>query len=154
MNPKDRSFDALRAAAEHAERGASFVSKWTVGEHVHHCCLTMIGVVRTLEKSTQPPPPPRKSVPRSVVFITGHIPRGRARSPEHVLPQQALAPEKLLSLIDESVREIGRARSFDRGTWMRHPIFGPLHRDDALKFVRIHNRHHVRIVRDILKTRR
>ena len=154
MKPNDPSFDALRAAAAHAGQGASFVSKWTVGEHVHHCCLTMIGVVRTLEHSTQPPPPSRKSVPRSIVFVLGRIPRGRARSPQPVLPQQAVAPEKLLSLIDASAREIGRARSFERGTWIRHPIFGPLHRDDALKFVRIHNHHHLRIVRDILKTRR
>ena len=154
MKPDDGSFDALRAAVARAEQGASTVSKWTVGEHVHHCCLAMIGIVRTLERSTQPPPPSRKSIPRSIVFLLERIPRGRARSPQPVIPQPAVAPEKLLALIDESAREIGRAHAFDRGAWMRHPLFGPLHRDDALKFARIHNRHHLRIVRDILKTHR
>lgn len=138
----------------HADHGAPSVSKWTVGEHVHHCCLSIKSIVHGLERSTPPPPPSRVSIPRSAVFLVGRIPRGRARSPEPVVPKAPVTQTELLAMIDESVREIARASTFDRRAWIRHPVFGPLHRNDALKFARIHNRHHLRIVADILKTRR
>lgn len=154
MKPDDRSFDELRAAVARADCGAPSVSKWTVGEHVHHCCLSMIGIVRSLEKSTPPPPPSRVSIPKSVVFLVGRIPRGRAKSPDPVVPKEPAAQADLLAMIEKAAQEIGRASSFDHRTWVRHPVFGPLHRNEALKFARIHNRHHLRIVADILKTRR
>lgn len=111
----------------------------------------MIAIANGLAKSTQPAPPPRPSLARELVFTTGRIPRGRARTGKNLVPPPAVPQAELLALIDESARQMDVAGDLDPGTWITHPVFGALRRDDALKFTRIHNRHHLKIVSDILK---
>lgn len=118
--------------------------------HVHHCCLVMIGTCRVLEKSTPPPPPSRTPLIRRMAFATGRIIRGRAQSPERVVPRADISPAELISLLDEAGRQVAAAGSLEPGRWFRHFMFGVLQRDDALKFLRIHNRHHLRIISDIV----
>jgi hypothetical protein len=146
----DRTLDDLRAMVTHADVSAPSVSQWNVGMHVHHCGLAMMNIGRGLAKSTSPVPPERRSVPRLIVFTLGRIPRGRARNSAASAPTPSIPPEELLSLLDQSAKAVEAAKNLGRDAWITHPIFGPLRRDDALKFVRIHNRHHLKIVSDIL----
>lgn len=122
--------------------------------HVHHCCLVMASIVNGLEKSTPPAPRTVPPVARLAVFTTGKIPRGRAKTSPRGIPPPSGTREELLALIDESVKHLNHAATLAPDTWITHPILGPLRRDDALKFIRIHNRHHLRIVADILSAAR
>jgi hypothetical protein len=153
MSRNDFGLDELREAVKHAEATAGF-SQWSVGMHVHHCCLAMIGTCRALDKSEPPPPPSRPPVIRMVVFTTGRIIRGRARSPERVLPRTDISPAELKSLVEEAERQVAAAGNLEPGRWFKHFMFGVLKRDDALKFLRIHNRHHLRIVSDIVSAQK
>ncbi|HET6348347.1 MAG TPA: DinB family protein [Candidatus Krumholzibacteria bacterium] len=146
--------DELRHMLAHAEASAPGVSQWSVGMHVHHCALTMILIGKGLAASTPPAPPSRSSLAKTAVFTSGRIPRGRAKNNERSQPSASVPRAEMLALLEESAREIESATGLAAGTWITHPVFGPLQRDDALKFVRIHNRHHLRIVADILKSRR
>ena len=89
-----------------------------------------------------------------VVFTTGRIIRGRARSPERVLPRTDISPAELNSLVEEAERQVAAAGNLEPGRWFKHFMFGVLKRDDALKFLRIHNRHHLRIVSDIVSAQK
>jgi hypothetical protein len=82
----------------------------------------------------------------------GRIPRGRART--KLIPQPSVPAAELLALLDQSEQVVAAAQGLDRNTWITHPVFGPLRRDDALKFLRIHNRHHLRIVSDIINAQK
>jgi len=145
------SLDRLRAMAAHADVSAPSVSRWSVGMHVHHCSLAMTNIGRGLAKSTPPVPPGRRSLPRLLVFTLGRIPRGRAKNPPAVAPTPAIPVAELLALLDESAKHLEGTASLSPDTWITHPMLGPLRRDDALRFVRIHNRHHLKLVGDILK---
>jgi Protein of unknown function (DUF1569) len=147
----DRTLDDLRAVVAHAEICAPSVSQWNVGMHVHHCALSMINIGKGLAKSTALAPPAKPSIAKTVVFTLGRIPRGRAKTSATLTPQLTVPPAELLSLLDESAKELDAAKRLGPDTWITHPVFGPLRRDDALEFVRIHNRHHLKIVSDILK---
>ena len=141
---------ALREAASRAEVTAPDVSGWSVGMHVQHCCLTMIGVCRLLVDSEPPPPARRFSLLTILVFLAGRIPRGRAQAPEQVVPSAGVSAGELAALLDESERLIESARASRADCWFQHFRFGTLNRDQTLKFIGIHNGHHSRIISDIL----
>ncbi|HXS10494.1 MAG TPA: DinB family protein [Candidatus Krumholzibacteria bacterium] len=154
MTAIEQTVEELRSAVVNADATVPTVSSWSVGEHIHHCCLSMIGVSKSLRKSTPPAPRAKPTIPRAAVFYFGFIPRGRAQSPSFVVPNPSLPHPELLAMLDQSAELLAMAGGLDRETWFTHPFLGAMDRDQALKFVLVHNRHHLKIVADILKQRR
>jgi hypothetical protein len=144
----------LRAAVADADLCVPAVSKWSVGMHVHHCCLGMIGILESLAGSTPPPPRSRFSLAATFVFLTGRIPRGRGEAPDSVVPDQDVSHDTLMELLDKSERMLAATSELDPGTWFKHFAFGVLDRDKAVKLIGIHNNHHLRIMSDIVSAHR
>ncbi len=149
----DYGLEDLRTSAANVALRAPAVSEWSIGMHVHHCCLAMIKICQSLVASTPPTPRSRFSFRTALVFSSGRIPRGRGRSPDAVLPRQDISPAELLTLLDESERILTEVHDLDPKTWFRHFAFGVLDRNKTLRFIRIHNRHHLRIISDIVSNR-
>ena len=144
--------DVLKRFVPKADVVAPEVSKWSVGMHVQHCCLATIAVCESLVASEPPVPPSSFSLVTSAIFLTGRIPRGRGKSPEQAIPRDQIWTNEMEGLLLDSERRLEAARQVSRDHWFRHFAFGVLDRDRTLKFIGIHNRHHVRIVQDILRT--
>jgi hypothetical protein len=132
-----------------AERDAD-VSGWSVGMHIQHVSLAMVAVCQSLVASKPPAPRSGLNLVRSIVFTSGRIPRGRAKSPDPAVPSEGVTEEELRSLLAESERQLQTARAAPPDRWFRHFAFGVMERDRTLRFLEIHNRHHLRIVQDIL----
>ena len=150
MKTVDFRLEAFRNCIPKADLCVPAVSKWSVGMHVHHCCLAMIGICQALSASPPPPPRSRFSLIPALVFLSGRIPRGRGRSPDVVVPTQDVSPAELLALLEESERKLNDVQQLDAGTWFKHFVFGVLDRDKTIRFIRIHNGHHLRIISDIM----
>ncbi len=150
---RDYGLGDLRSSVPSAALRAPAVSEWSIGMHVHHCCLAMIGICQSLVASTPPTPRSKFSFRTAFVFSSGRIPRGRGRSPDAVLPRQHISPAELSTLLDEAERILTEAHDLDPKTWFRHFAFGVLDRNKTLRFIRIHNRHHLRIISDIVSNR-
>ena len=150
MTVVDYGLEDLRSSVPNADLCVPAVSKWSIGMHVHHCCLAMIGICQSLVAATPPPPRSRFSMRTALVFLVGRIPRGRGRSPDIVVPRQDVSPAELLALLEESQRILAEVHHLDPETWFRHFAFGVLNRDKTIRFIRIHNRHHLRIISDIV----
>ncbi len=146
----DYGLEDLRTSVASAALQAPAVSEWSIGMHVHHCCLAMVGFCQSLIASTPPIPRSRFSLVTAVVFSSGRIPRGRGRSPDAGLPRQDVSPAELWTLLDQSERILTEVHDLDPKTWCRHAVFGVLDRDKTLRFILIHNRHHLRIISDIV----
>ncbi len=146
----DYGVENLRTSVASAALRAPAVSEWSIGMHVHHCCLAMIGICQSLIASTPPTPRSRFSFRTALVFSSGRIPRGRGRSPDAVLPRQHISPAELSTLLDEAERILTEAHDLDPKTWFRHFVFGVLDRDKTMRLILIHNRHHLRIISDIV----
>jgi hypothetical protein len=142
----------LRRAVPDAAGGAASVSAWSIGMHVHHCGLVMTAVTRALIASTPPEPRSRPSLLARAIFATGRIPRGRGRAPQAVIPERDAPSATLVELLDESERLLTQAASLDSPAWFKHFVFGPLDRDKTIRFIRMHNQHHLRIIDDIRST--
>ena len=147
----DCGLEDLRSSVASAALRASAVSEWSIGMHVHHCCLVMIAVCQSLIAATPPPPRSRFALVTALVFSSGRIPRGRGRSPDEVLPRQDVSSVELGTLLDQSERILTEVHDLDPKAWFRHFVFGVLDRDKTVRLILIHNRHHSRIISDILK---
>ncbi len=148
----DYGLEDLRTSVASAALRTPAVSEWSIGMHVHHCCLAMIRLCESLTASTPPTPRSRFSLRTAVVFSSGRIPRGRGRAPDVVLPRQDIAPAELGTLLDQCERMLAEVPDLDPKTWFRHFAFGVLDRDKTLRFISIHNRHHLRIISDIVSS--
>jgi hypothetical protein len=82
--------------------------------------------------------------------MSGRIPRGRGKAPDVALPKQDVTKDELLSLLDRSEQGIMQAAQLESKRWFKHFAFGILDRDKSLRLLRIHNRHHLRIIADIV----
>ena len=87
-----------------------------------------------------------------IVFLTGRIPRGRARTPDVAAPKEGVTEGELLAILDECDRAVEEAERLGADCWFNHFAFGILQKDRALKLIGIHNRHHLRIISDIVST--
>lgn len=151
MSNETYGLEELRTWVEHAGLTVSAVSKWSVGMHLHHCCLAMAGVCKALASADAPPPEKKSSMAASIIFSSGRIPRGSAKASDTVIPRPDFSRSELLELLDACERGLREANGLDSSAWFEHSFFGVLTRDKALKFVRMHNDHHLKIIADVKK---
>ena len=144
------SLDELRQYVKSADVQCADVSAWSIGMHIHHTALAIIGVCNALSNS-EPPTPSRSFSPlRFLLFRLGRFPRGRAKAPEVTLPRRDLSTDELDSCINDAANRLEDASRLPSDRWFKHFVFGVLNRDETLRFIDIHTRHHLRIIRDIL----
>ena len=133
---------------------APTVSAWNIGQHLDHCLKVNNVIIGSIEKG-QPSQEPGITFLGRAVLLLGFIPRGRGKSPKAVLPQAATTAQLYQILNEERGRLEKLAQDSKRilspERVMKHPRFGWLTAFQALRFLGIHNEHHLKIIRDIRK---
>ena len=129
------------------------VSAWSPAEHLDHLAKVTESVVLVLGDPDAPPRRRGINLVGRVVLLVGWIPRGIGKTPERLSGTRASADEIEAALA--RVSAAFDALPFDRlGTSrvpvVRHPRFGGLTPPQALRFLAVHNAHHLKIVDDIL----
>jgi hypothetical protein len=131
------------------------VSGWSAGEHLDHLAKVTGSVLRQLSKNEAVDVPPISVIGR-VILTTGWIPRGKARSPEK-LRAVVTTREELEKAFAELAAMIGafpgETDLLSGRPLMKHPIFRGLDATQSLRFIEIHNAHHLKIARDVLRPR-
>ncbi len=134
---------ALRAPA---------VSAWSVAEQVDHLVKVEQSIFSHL--LTRTPAQGRTiSMWGRFVLLTGWIPRGKGTSPRKLrgTPASALELTAALEACRETFHRLAAEpdRLLDPVPCLPHKMFGALTAAEAVRFVPIHTRHHLKIVRDI-----
>ena len=128
------------------------VSGWSPAAHADHLLKVTKSVLDRL--------PSDEESPRGITFVgrcvlaLGWIPRGVGRTPERLAGKQCTLAElqarwdrvsAALENVDTAAVDAARMRN------VPHPRFGGLTPGQALRFVSVHNEHHLKIVGDILR---
>lgn len=126
------------------------VSQVPVGWHIDHALLVISAIVARLKTSDPSTYRWRFNPTRLVVMATGRFPRGRAKSPEAVMPDvyDAASLSARLQAVREDMQQLN---TIHPGHYFEHPYFGQLQLKAARKFLVIHTNHHLRIIRDIMQ---
>lgn len=149
----EQRIDELESHIANAAVGNNRVSRQAVGWHIHHSLKVIHSILDTLAKSDPNGYKWEFNFNRAVFLTTlGWFPRGTAKAPRLVRP-----PENVdLDLIREELEAVrskqGRLDILPAGTHFKHPYFGVLNMASARRFLDVHTHHHLKIIRDILKS--
>lgn len=138
---------------------AEGVSKWAVAQQLEHLGLTGSRVMDGIEAILSDPDTPPRGRPTPggwMVLLTGRIPRGRVQARPEWSPPEA-SPERargaVAMLAERTAALAARAPEIAAARATRpHPVLGQFDARRWLRFLVIHQEHHLRVVRDIRTT--
>ena len=126
------------------------ISKSPVGWHIEHTLLTINRIIEALQYSNPNNYKWRFNFTKLIVFAIKKIPRGRAKSPDVVVPKVYNA-ESLSLHVQRTKNKITELDKLTNDKYFHHPFFGDLRLKQAITFLEIHTNHHLKIINDILR---
>ncbi|MFL1010855.1 DUF1569 domain-containing protein [Flavisericum labens] len=128
------------------------VSNSSIGWHLHHSLQVINGVCGILLK-TKPENYKRNfNLKRAILFPLGYIPRGKAKAPKIVLPPKYFSTKDLYDKLNLAKKNIEKTKPLPKKSYFIHHVFGILTKKQTLHFLGMHTKHHLKIVKDILKS--
>lgn len=149
----NKLLEELEANIVHKELIDTNVSNASVGWHIAHTYMTVYAISEALKRSN---PAEFKFIFKPlkyVVFAMNKIPRGKGKAPSVVQPNSTVNEEYLLTLKEKTKLQLQALNSLPPNHYFPHPYFGNLKLKQAIRFLHIHTNHHLKIVRDIMKSK-
>ena len=129
----------------------SSVSTSSIGWHIEHTLLTINKITEATKKSDTSTYKFILKPLKYLVFLTGKIPRGRAKNPKVVEPD-FFDENTLKTHLQKTKNKIKEIENIDENKYFKHPYFGNLKLKDTIRFLEIHTKHHLKIINDIQVT--
>ena len=127
------------------------ISDSTIGWQIEHSLLTLNGIINNLKIPNPKSFKKKYGLGKFLIFTFGHIPRGKAKAPEVVKPKNfdknTLA--KHIQIAKENIKTLDTIPTVH---FFEHPYFGHLRVEETKRFLYIHTLHHLKIMRDIIKS--
>jgi hypothetical protein len=90
----------------------------------------------------------------------GRIPRGKAKAPEAVCPQKMPSRDEMREALERTRKRFGATAQClgalqspeARQRVVKHPALGKLNALQWLRFIEIHTKHHLKIIKDVRRT--
>ena len=141
--------DELASHIADMEKRNERISASTVGWQIEHSLMTIRFVTKGLLASD--PSLFSRSFNFTKIFIlfTGKMPRGKARAPKYVLPDE-LNEETLQKHILKTKEALAELAHAQPKQFVEHPYFGKINIKETIRFLGIHTFHHIKLIRDIL----
>lgn len=139
--------------ADHKLINAS-VSKASVGWHIEHALLTLDIIIDALNQSNPGDYKRTFDIRRSVVILFGFIPRGRIKAPKVVQPSANFNYNTLQQHLSRSREKLKTLDRLNRGHFFKHPFLGDFKLKPAVTFLKVHTKHHLTIINDIVKSKK
>lgn len=127
------------------------VSGVTVGWHIQHSLMVVNVIIRSLESSNQKDYKWKFNFLRIFILTVGKFPRGKVQSPKSVRPKEAYSSDSLQADFQTTEINLAKLYALPKNAFFTHPIFGDLNLKPAIRFLRLHTRHHLKIINDIIK---
>ncbi|TMU55391.1 DUF1569 domain-containing protein [Flagellimonas algicola] len=147
----DPEFSKIASYISHRDAINPKVSKVDVAWHLDHMLKTVIVICKSLEASKPEEYKSNFNFTRTVIYAWGDFPRGVAKSPRVVRPPDVILTEDLHLQIAAAKEGLKTIQELDENAHFDHPYFSKLNKKQSIRFLKIHTRHHLKIVRDIIK---
>jgi len=144
--------DEMEGSLPRASATDDTVSGWSVGQQIEHTLSALSAMSVALRRGRNEADGRRPNRFLALVLESGTIQRGRVKAPSAMLPSDHPDKKNLQRLILKTRNRISILGGLPPQASFVHHILGPMHRDEALQFMSIHTEHHLKIIRDILRT--
>ena len=153
MNKLENLINQLEAQITNCELLNEEVSQSNVGWHIEHSLLVINGVIEFLIQSNPTDYKWKFNFTRFIIFTTGKIPRGRAKSPKSVKPKEVKDKNELTKELSFIRSNISQLDSASKDNYFDHSVFGMMNLKKTKKFLDIHTKHHLNIIEAIVKVK-
>jgi len=126
------------------------VSKVPISWHLDHSLKVVNKICLVLKNSDPAIYENRFHLLRWVILTFRYIPRGKGKSPGAVLPPDTIKTEDLLKQLENARENLKAMVDLHPNANFVHPVFGQLNKKKAMRFLHVHTKHHLGIIRDIL----
>lgn len=133
-----------------SDKSAPEISEASVGWHLEHSLLVISKILEGLKKSNPKEFKPHFNFSKLMVMTTGYIPRKKAKAPKFTIPSGGKIFQNIENLIVDIKKNLPEVENLNANSFVAHPLFGHLNLKQTIKFLCIHTRHHLKIVKDIL----
>jgi hypothetical protein len=133
------------------EKTNSVISQSSVGWHLDHALKVINRVTAILIKTNPDKYKKEHNLKRIILFTLCYIPRGKARAPKVVMPPEVITKADLINQLQEAKIQIEKTEPLTKTSHFIHHVFGMLSKEQTLRFLEVHTKHHLKIVNDILK---
>ena len=149
MRNIEKHLDEIYKYVEQEYQLNTAVSSVNVGWHIEHTSLVIIKITESVSKSDPKKYKWKFSLIRLLIFFKNKFPRGKAKAPDIVKPNQK-DKTNFTQLLIQTKDTLQRLKEADPNQYFRHPIFGDLNKKNTFIMLDIHTRHHLQIVKDII----
>jgi len=151
MNKLQEIIHQLENQIPNFEKTNVAVSQSTVGWQIDHSLLVINGVVEQLKNSNPENYKWKFKWIRTYIKIINKIPRGKVRVPKSVKPIDVANITDLTSKLELAKNNIAEMEKLSAKSYFTHPFFGDLNLKASIWFLKLHTKHHLKIIEDIVK---
>ena len=127
------------------------VSSKGVDWHIDHSLRVINGVCYALKNSNPNDYQWKFNFLRTYILCSGVIPRGKGRSPKVVNNESSIQLEELHQQITDAKKHLTEIHKLPKKSNFKHPYFGLLNLRMTKLFLKIHTKHHLKIINDIIE---
>ena len=134
------------------EKQNSNISNGSVGWHIEHSFKTINQIITACKNSNPTEYQWHFNFKRFLIMsVAKKIPRGKAKAPKIVRPEGDITLETLHLSLEKVNENLLNWESLDKNAHFPHPFFGVLNKKETENFLVLHTKHHLLIIKDILK---
>jgi hypothetical protein len=141
----------LETKIPHSEKINTTVSAGSVGWHIHHSLLVGLNIIQAVERSDAGNYKWKFNMRKALVFTLNKIPRGKAKAPESVRPKEQMSTAAMKEHIELLKNRLTVLETLHPNNYFKHPFFGNLNVKATIKMLKLHTKHHIGIINDIIK---
>lgn len=141
---------SLKEYSKHGKKQVPSVSAKEIDWHVYHSLLAISGICYLLGQSNPKDYHPKFNFLKLIIMTFGVIPRGKARAPKEIVPPDKIDTNEMQKLFSKVERQVRSLENIDENHFYTHDMFGDLNLKKSIKFLHIHTKHHLKIIRDIM----
>jgi len=131
------------------EKTNPIVSQSTIGWQIDHSLLVINGVIAELKNSNPENYKWKFNKIRLMIQITNTIPRGKIRVPKAVKPIDVATIEDLKAKLELAKKNLAQMETLPAKSYFTHLFFGDLKLKTTIWFLKLHTKHHLKIIEDI-----
>lgn len=150
MSDLNNLLDELESYIANHDKINNPVSEAPVGWHLDHILLVINGIVGQLQKSNPDEYKWQFNWKRTLIKTINTIPRGKGKAPKSVTPVEVTSIEQLKNNLEIARINSELLNTFHPKSYFYHPYFGDLNLKTATWFLKLHTKHHLKIINDII----
>ncbi len=151
MNRLIALINELESKIPQNEKLNTAVSQASVGWHIQHSLLVALQIIQAVERSNPENYRWKFNLNKTLIYILNKIPRGKARAPESVVPKETMDAEKMKKNFELLRSRLDVFNTLHFNNYFKHPYFGDLNVRSTIKMLKLHTKHHIGIINDIIK---